>query len=161
MGDFCSNQIYQLANTIWQDIGTPTNISLGYVSGWIVNSGAGLGQLNNTLGTCVYQSGDAPCLVGFEPEMAPIVNTLYQITYYNQQRLATLRGNGDPNALWTTLKEGDSTITRSDVTKVAASYRDLYTDSNKRLNELVHYWTLNHSVPQGIDAAQLYAWPSP
>jgi len=84
---------------------------------------------------------------------------MYQVNYYNKARLAVLVNNGD--TAWVTLKESDSTITRSNVVEIAKQYGALYADANQKLKDAVHYWTLNNSVVQGIDSAENYSWPTP
>ena len=156
---FCSDQILNLATTIYTDIGSPSAQSIGYISGVLTNSGSFIGAINNKLDTCFYLSGDAPCIVGFSTRESEIASLMYQVNYYNKARLAVLVNNGD--TAWVTLKESDSTITRSNVVEIAKQYGALYADANQKLKDAVHYWTLNNSVVQGIDSAENYSWPTP
>lgn len=156
---YCTDLILPLANQIWQDIGTPPNISIGFISGWATSTGGMIGGLNNRLGTCVYLSGTNPCLVNFDPELGVIANYIYQVGYYKNERIRTLQGGGQ--ALWTRLREGDSSVERSDMVKAASEWGRMQADAQKELDKQIHYWTLNHSIPQGIDSVSLYSYPSP
>ena len=158
---YCAQQILDLATSIYSDIGSPSDQSVGYLSGVISNSGF-LGQINNTLGTCFYLSGDAPCIVGFTPEEGAIGSLMYQTNYFQKARLAVLQGGISSAAdSWVQLDEGDSRIKRDSRTLYAKEYGALWKDADKSLKEALSYWTLNHTVPQGINAAQTYGWPSP
>lgn len=157
---FCSPQILNLATQIYNDINAPSDQSVGYISGWLTNSGAMLAELNNRLGTCYWMSGDSPCIVDFGPQEGAIANQIYQSNYYKRQTLAVLQGGVDCTP-WTQIAEGDSRVTRESRTSFAKEYRGLYKESEEKLDTLIHMWTLNHTIPAGIDAAQTYQYPSP
>lgn len=159
MSSFCAPQIYTLATSIFNEIGSPPSQSIGYISGWLSSSGT-LGDLNNRLGTCFWVSGDAPCIVDYTNAEGAIASQIYQSSYYNRQALSVLQGGIDSTP-WTSLAEGDSKVSRESRSSFAKEYRELYKQSEEKLVGLIHYWTLNHTVPQGIDAAQTYAFPSP
>lgn len=154
---YCAEQILGLASGIYADIGAPPSQSVGYISGWLVSSGSFLGDLNNRASTCVYVSGDAPCLVNFNPALGSIANLIYQANYFKVAWLAVLQGG----AQWTQLTEGDSKISREATTNIAKLYKDAHKDADDDLKLAIHYYTLNQSIPQGIDGVSLYSWPSP
>lgn len=158
---FCSDQIFNWATTLWYDLNSPSNVSLGYLSGWLSNSGT-LGDINNRLGTCFWVSGDAPCIVDFTNDEGSIANAIYQITYYRNQRLGVLKGGVDNAAqAWTTIKEGDSTISRDARANIAREFGAMQREAEEKFRHLLSYYTLNHTVPQGINAANAYSFPSP
>ena len=156
---YCTDLILPLANQIWQDLGAPANQSIGFLSGWLVSTGGMIGALNNRVGSCVYTSGSNPCLVNFDPELGAIANLMYQAGYYRVQSVNVLAGGGQ--TLWTSLSEGDSKISRSNMVDVAKQFRELYVETELQLNKQIHYYTLNHTTPQGINSDSLYSWPSP
>jgi hypothetical protein len=156
---FCAAQILDLATATHGDINSPSNVSIGFISGYYTSSGSFLGDFNNKLSTCVWVSGDSPCLVGFGPAEASIATLIYQTSYFKKLALSSLAGGGD--TMWTTLKEGDSTITRSSMIDVAKQYRELHKTAEEELKTAIHYYTLNHSVPMSIEGQDSYGFPSP
>lgn len=156
---YCTNLILPLAQSIYADINSPSNQSVGYISGWITSSGGMIAEVNNRLGICVSLSGTQPCLVGFGPAEGALASLIYQSNYYKRQAACVLQGGGE--AMWTQLKEGDSTIVRSDMTKVSKEFRELHKSTEEELTAMIHYWTLNRTVPTAIDAQQVGAYPSP
>ncbi len=156
---YCGNEIAIWAGQIYTGIGAPTNISVGYISGWLTYSG-NLGTLNNRLNTCFYFTGDSPCLVGgFGPQEASIYELFYESSYYFGRANAILAG-GD-SAPWLSLSEGDSKVTREGTAARAKAYMELYNATNKNLDVAVANWKLGHSIPCTIDGTDLPAWPSP
>lgn len=154
---YCTAQILLLAGSIYSGIGAPSAQSIGYVSGWITNSGS-LGDINNRLTTCFYLDTDAPCIVGFGPEEAVIYTEIYEMNYYESQALATLVGGG---TYWLNMKEGDTSISRESPVKIAKAYRDLQDAAQKQLQIAVANWKVAHANPATVDASDLYSWPTP
>ncbi len=154
---FCSNQILELASGIYTDMGSPSVLSVGYISGWLVQSG-NLGGLNNKLDTCFWLSGDSPCIVnGFGGAEASIYTTIYKIGYYTFAMQSAL---SNPNP-WTALTEGDSKIVREGPTASAKIYLGLLTENNYQLRLAVGDWKRNHSIPTTVNAADLASYPTP
>ncbi len=149
---FCADQILSLSSGVWQDLNSPSSVSVQYISGWFTNSG-NLGDLNNRLSTCFYLTGDGPCIVpDFAGEEAAIFGLIYKINYYGVQ-IQSLTG---PSA-WIRLSEGDSTIVRTDGAKV---FLQLLSEDRKQLRLNIDDYKKNLSGPRTVDAASLYTYPS-
>lgn len=158
---YCVDQIVQLATDIYQSIGSPTSLSVSFISGWLVDSG-NLGALNNKLCTSFYLSGDAPCITdgggGFAGEEADIYTLMYRGDFYESQSLGALAGAG---SFWTSLAEGDTRVARTDITKVSAAYLALNAQNNKLLRLAISDYKLRITVPQSVDYCAPWSYPSP
>lgn len=156
---YCVQQIVELATDMYRQVGQPSNLSVGFISGWIVYSG-NLGDLNNKLGTSFYLSGDAPCITdaggGFGPEEADIYTLMYKSEFYESASLGVL-ANGA--SLWISLSEGDTKVTRMDVSKLSAAYLALNNQSNQFLRLAIHDYKLRITVPQSVGFAGPYQFP--
>ncbi len=155
---YCAAQIADLATTIYQGINSPSSLSIGYISGWIVDSG-NLGDLNNKLSICTFLTGDSPCLVGdFSSDEAAIYQLCFNTDYYETQALAILQGGG---SFWTTMVEGDSRVTRSDMVNVSRQFLALQDSAQKTLRLAIQDYKRTHTPIASIDGTNLPAWPSP
>src|ERR1041384_4302473 len=120
---------YIMANSIWEDLSSPTSLSVPTISGRLVSQ-VNLGSLNNKLAQNFsivsgayfdsYLSGDAPALY--------IYTQLYKYNYYIN-RANKIGASSTIN--WTTLAEGDTKITRSDNINLVRVYRDLANEAAK------------------------------
>lgn len=155
------DQIVNLASDIYTDIGSPTSLSVGFISGWLIDSG-NLGDINNKLYTSFYLTGNAPVITdncgNFGPEEAAIYELMYKNNFYQNQSLAVLAGGG---SFWTSLSEGDTKVSRTDVVKISAAYIALHEVVHKELRLAIADYMRRISVPQSVDSDQPYAFPSP
>ena len=156
---YTTPQILSLAQDIYTTIGSPTNQSVAFISGWITDSGT-LGSLNNKLFTSFYLTGADPDITdangNFGPEEADILSLSYEVYYYKQQAVVTLQ-NG--NTFWTSLTEGDSKLARERTTDVSARYSALGTEANRLLRLAIHDYQWRIVTPQSISASQSFGYP--
>lgn len=156
---FCTNDILTLASGIYQTIGSPSSLSVGFVSGWITSSGGMLGDINIKLDTCFYLSGDAPCIAGgFGGQEATIAVIMYQSDYYESKSLSSLAGLGTP---WTNMREGDTSITRESSVSISKQYLAMHENAQAQLRLAMHDYKLNRQIPGTVDGSDLYSFPSP
>lgn len=156
---FCTDQILSLASGIYQSIGSPTAQSVGFISGWITSSGGMLGDMNTKLDTCLSLSGSAPCIAGdFGDQEESLAYLLYQSSYYESKALSTLGALSTP---WTTLKEGDTTITRESSVNISKQYLAMHENAQAQIRLAIHDYKLNRQIPGTVDASDLYSFPSP
>ena len=166
------NTVGQLASGIWEDLGSPETPSVIYVSGWI-GSTRSLGKLNMLLDTCFvvdtagmhsgesyafgagqtgyYDAGDYFPALG-NTEQA-IVSEIYKADFYDKKIRDTLNGIFEGSGAqvdWSELREGDTTIRRSNRNEVAKVYRGLLNDSRGELNRLVAFYKENLSKPRQV-----------
>ncbi len=156
---FCTNEVLTLASGIWQTIGSPTSVSVGFISGWITSSGGMLGDINMKLDSCFYVSGDSPCIAGgFGPQEAYIASLMYESNYYELKSLTALAGLGVP---WTNMKEGDTSVTRESTVSISKQYLSLNANAQNQMRIAMHDYKLNKSLPGTVDGSDLYSFPSP
>lgn len=154
---FCASQILQLATNVYADIGSPSNIGVAWVSGYFTSSG-NLGTLNNQLTTCMYLSGDSPCIVGMGDGEASIYALNYLNGYYRGLS-SSVFVNG--TASWTRLREGDSSIERDSASNLAKAAIQLWKENDRQLRIAVANYKIGVSIPAVVDAAPLPSYPTP
>lgn len=153
---YCTNDILTLASEIYSDIGSPSNLSIGYISGYLTSSGT-LGDLNNKLGTSFYLTGADPCICDpFAAEESAIVELMFMVQYYQQQALAAMLGG---NSFWTRLSEGDTTVVRASAVQISQQYLALQKEAQRVLRLGIHDYALRLSLPQSVETCRLYSFP--
>lgn len=158
MSDFCSAQIVALASGVWQELNSPTAISVGYISGIFSSSGF-LGELNNRLTTSFYFSGDGPCIVGgFGGKEAAIYALMYEAMFLKRMGLSAMQAGG---TFWVSIAENDSRVARESPTKVAAEYREMKKEVDEDLRIATAQWKIAHTLAVGVNFASLSSWPTP
>ena len=134
--------------------------SLSQISGWLENN---VGLLNTQLYTSFSGSGTADgdtALQGtgvFRYEEADIFKQLYLVEYYKKKTRSVLKGI-DSSIDFITLRDGDSTITRTNKNEIAKTYRGLTSDAQTRLDALTAKYNIYAAVPvqvAGADATPL------
>jgi hypothetical protein len=144
--------IFDLSSQIWNELGQPTSISTGYITGKILSSGF-LGKLGTMLDNSWYidaVSGIVPDLLDSEQA---IVIQLVEMDYYVNAYQNAL-GVGSSAVLYVSLAEGDSRLTRTNQVDIAKFYKDLQKDTWERIRLLVNDYKLNKSTVQSVD------WPT-
>lgn len=144
---YTTNDILTLASGIYSDLGSPPNISVGYISGYITSSGT-LGDLNNKLCTSFYLNGADPDIVDpFGPEEGNIVELMFRVQFFSQQAMSVLAVGGA--SYWTSLTEADTKITRNPI-EYAKQYLAWKVDAQSQLRLAIHDYQLRLSVPAQI-----------
>ncbi len=154
---YCTTQILQLAESIYQGLGSPPAQSVGYVSGWLTSSG-NLGMLNNQLSICAYLEGSGPCIANVGADEAAIYQQSYSVGYYEGQARAALAGGG---GFVTSMAEGDTKITRSNMVDVAKAFMGLHENAQKALYVAIAQYKRSHTPVANIEGSSLYSWPTP
>jgi len=134
--------------------------SISQISGWLENN---VGLLNTQLYTSFSGSGTTDgdtALQGtgaFRYEEADIFKQLYLVEYYKKKTRSVLKGI-DSAVDFITLRDGDSTITRTNKNEIAKTYRGLTNDAQTRLDALTAKYNIYGAVPvqvAGADAPPL------
>ena len=134
--------------------------SISQISGWLENN---VGLLNTQLYTSFSGSGTTDgdtALQGtgtFRYEEADIFKQLYLVEYYKKKTRSVLKGI-DSSIDFITLRDGDSTITRTNKNEIAKTYRGLTNDAQTRLDALTAKYNIYGAVPvqvAGADATPL------
>lgn len=156
-----SNQIQNLEeffNNVYLDIGEPSDYSVSRISAWFLDI-SNLGKLNNLIGTCfeVKELQDNHCnITGYEiypylkSDQLAIYKMLFEYDYYkkeasNAARSALVNGND-----WTSLSEGDSSISRVNRNEVAKNLRSMYKDVKESLDQAVKMYLKYNAIPDQI-----------
>jgi hypothetical protein len=89
------------------------------------------------------------------PEMghqeAAIYRKIFELDFYTKQARNTLRGiAGSEGGDWTSLREGDSSITRLNKNEVAKSFNSLANSTREELMKMSQYYLKFNSVPQQV-----------
>lgn len=157
MSTFCSQEVLTLASGIWESVNSPSAMSVAYVSGVLTSSGF-LGAINTRLTTDFWVSGGA-CIAGcFGAEEQNIASLQFQHDYWQRLRSQAL---GSAGMMWTSLREGDSSVVRESPVKLASEYGKLAKDVQEELQIAVAGWKLGHTSPCDVEYAPPAAYPTP
>ena len=117
---------------------------LSSVSGWLANN---IGMFNNRLFTTFEVSGNYFAPTGsFQQEERSVYKQMYLYEFYTKKTRQVLRGI-DSSVDFITLREGDSTITRTNKNEIAKTYRGLANDANEELEKLVTSYNMYQAEP--------------
>jgi hypothetical protein len=134
--------------------------SISQISGWLENN---VGLLNTQLYTSFSGSGttDGDTAIQatgeFLYEEADIFKQIYLVEYYKKKTRSVLKGI-DSSVDFITLRDGDSTITRTNKNEIAKTYRGLANDAQTRLDALTAKYNIYGAAPvqvAGTDATPL------
>lgn len=143
----CDSYIIDLAGKIYEDIGEPSGMTPSYVQSKLV-SNMFIGRLNILLSEShVIQTGNIYPELNTDEQA--VYYEMYKADYYTKKSLEVLPTDAN-NIQWTSLKEGDTSISRTDVTKISSYYIKLAADSQAKINDLSSAYRFNRSLAQGI-----------
>ena len=134
--------------------------SISKISGWLENN---VGLLNTQIYTAFSGSGvtDGDTAIQatgeFLYEESDIFKQLYLVEYYKKKTRSVLKGI-DSSVDFITLRDGDSTITRTNKNEIAKTYRGLANDAQARLDALTAKYNIYGAAPvqvAGDDATPL------
>ena len=151
-------EVLRMASSIMSELANPTDISVGYVSGWITSSGGMLGEINFRLSIYTYLTGDGPTIENFGDQEEAIAHLFFKRDYYEKRSLAALTASTIP---WTNIKDGDSSITRESSVAISKAFGALYKSSDDQAKIAVANWKTSNTNLATVDAMTLYSWPSP
>lgn len=159
MENSCFNYFNDFIRSVYEEIGEEAGYSYEYLAYWFAGN-YNLGRLNGLIGTCFsgsYSTGVYGEMKNYEimPEIGAEESAIYQkifeLDFYNKQARNTLRGAaGSGGGDWISLKEGDSSITRSNKNEVAKNYRGLAKDTREELNNMVQSYLKFRALPQQV-----------
>ena len=142
---------------VWEDLGQRSDYSLGYLSGWFLDS-SNIGLVNAQIDTCHQLTGYTDisgnltglCIV---PEMnngeLAIFKSNFDVFFYSREGKLVLSGAAGVNS-WTNLREGDSSITQVNRSELARTYNIMMKDSRSSLKDLVRDYLRNANRPQAV-----------
>lgn len=148
--------IQNLSSEIWVDVGEPTSISTSAIETKLLTSGY-IGKLDILINSSHFVDYDyinsgfyvSPDLI---KEEQAIYKEIYLMDYYTKKSLEVFSStNGQSTSNWVTLKEADTSITRSNPTEIAKYWRELSKQSKFNLDGLIETYKRNNSNPSSVD----------
>jgi len=119
-----------------------------FVSGWLEEN---VGELNGLIHEEASIDSTGALRIdgtGLAPVENNIFATLYEIWYLQKSARESLRSFTYSDSVdWVTIKEGDTTIQRQNKNSVAKTYKDLTTEVNERLDNLLYQYNYQKSSP--------------
>jgi len=138
--------ITDLATNIWNDLGQPTDTPVSYIQSKLI-SNAFLGQLNTLTANCyTIVSGDISPVLSTDEQ--GIYAMLYERDFYT--RKVNVLANGT-DIDWVVIKDGDSSISRSNIVDKMRVYRDMQAQLNNQLKVAVAAYRQDASNGQSVD----------
>lgn len=127
-----------------------------YLSGWLGNN---IGLLNTKIFTDFRVEGQNFVPTGsFCEEEAAIYKQMYMHEFYTKKTRQVLRGI-DSAVDFITLREGDTSITRTNKNELAKTYRGLANDAKAEVEKLVSAYNIYKAAPlqvAGEDGSPYY-----
>ncbi len=119
------------------------------MSGQIVSASGWLSGNVGILNTLLHQSfsGENPEI---DEEAQAIFKLSYLSSYYRRKMQATLRGI-DSSVDWITIREGDSSMTKTNKNEVAKSWRGMANDASAELQKLVDSYKIYDAAPVEVN----------
>ena len=140
------------ATGLWEDLGSPADISALSISGWVTQTNT-LGTLNNLINQCYTGAqGSYVCPDLTNTEFA-ILGTMYTMRFY-RNRANSLAGAGGTTPMWYTLKEGDSTISRANPSEMMKTFQSMSINAREGLDKMVSYYNKysnGGTVPRSVN----------
>jgi len=127
-----------------------------FISGWLANN---IGQLNNRIySSFEVENGNFEPTGRFRQEERAIYKQMYLYEFYTKKTRQVLRGV-DSAVDFISLREGDTSITRTNKNELAKTYRTLANDAMTELDKLITSYTIYQAAPvqvAGEDGSPLY-----
>ena len=142
----CPNYITDLAQSIWLDIGQPTDQPVPYIQSKLL-SNAFLGDLNLLTTNChiVVSGSIAPPLDINEQALYAL---MYERDFYSQKFNSLSNGT---DIAWTSIEDGDSRIVRSSTVDMMRVYRDMQKQLNLQINNLAYNYRQADAMARAVD----------
>jgi hypothetical protein len=143
--------------SVYNDLGEPSNYSISRLAAWFLD-GANIGKLNNLIGTVLSVKKTEPNCGTFgyilDPEPSndqlAIYKMLFDYEYYKNEARSVAQSSLSNGNDWTSLREGDSAITRVNKNEVAKNFRALARDTKEDLEKAVKMYLKYNAVPDQI-----------
>jgi hypothetical protein len=152
---YTAPQIANLARVIWEDLSSPTDRSVAFISGSLVEP-AFVARLNTRLNISCVSTGGA--IEGLSDHEAAIMRLMYEADYYARRAITSLTSSG---GYIYSAADGDTKWSREKASDTAKGFRELRRDTEQALQTAVHDYKLHYAQPLAVDSAPLSAFPSP
>jgi hypothetical protein len=139
-----ANDVSILGSEIYEELGSPDDISTAVIESWIR---ASIGRLNNLIQTDFSIVNDEISSEMGDKEKE-IFKFLYFLVYYGKQARANLGANG--TTIVQEISDAGSTVRMVNKNEVAKTYLNLQRDTQKQLDQLVAAYKIIGSGPRQI-----------
>jgi len=144
-----SYSIFTIADEIFQnefEFNTGSS-QFFYLSGWLESN---IGQLNTKINTEFSVSNGVISPTGdFGTEEAAIYKQMYLRQFYNKKTRDVLRGT-ESLTDFISLREGDTSVVRTNKNELAKTYRSLANDAQEELDKMVSAYNLYQASPSQV-----------
>lgn len=156
-----STQNYTIANFIngvYDELGNPTDYPPEKITAWFLDN-ANVGKLNNLIGTYfsgVAYTNDCGNITGYgiEPQIRndqlAIYKMLFDYEYFKNEARNMAKSSATAGNDWTSLREGDSAITKINKNEIAKNFRALSRDAKEDLDKAVKLYLKYNAAPDQV-----------
>lgn len=154
----CTYSFSQFINSVYDDLGSPTSYPPSRLSGWFLDN-SNAGKLNNLIGThisgvCFQNSSGVTTGYGLFPEPSSDQYSIYKMIFDCEYFKSEAR-NAASSAMtvgndWTSLREGDSAITKINKNEISKNFRGLAQDCKAELDKAVKMYLKYNAIPDQI-----------
>lgn len=112
-----------------------------------------------TANTGMLSARLAECFTGeLTPEQESIFTQMFLVNYYGKAAQSANSGVGG-SVDWITIREGDSTVTRTNKNEVAKSYLAMRKQTNEELDKLIAAYHLKYATAQQVAGDDTLEYP--
>lgn len=138
--------ITDLANSIWDDLGQPTDQPVSYIQSKLV-SDAFLGKLNLLTTNC-HEVVTGSIVPPLDVNEEAIYAMAYQVDFYTAKANSIANGT---DVGWVSLADGDSRIVRASPVDYLRVYRDMQKQLNLELNNMAYNYRMARGMARSVD----------
>ena len=158
---FCGPALEAFSSGTWENIDSPSSVTVSYISGWYLQTG-NLSKLNNAITIDTWVSGGA-CIAGIDADAIAIYEMIYRTQFFQRKQasLAVSVAAGDPTVFWTNLREGDSSVSRPSIVEAQKALNAIIAQNSEELRTAVQDYKRKNTPLGSVDFASLHSWPTP
>ncbi len=154
----CQNYLTQFITNVYYDLGEPIDYTPTRLTAWFVDN-SNLGKLNNLIGTHfsgVAYTNSENIITGYginpEPnnDQLSIYKLIFDCNFLKNQSRHLAKSSATIGNDWTTLKEGDSTITKINKNEISKNFRGLSQDCQAELDKAVKMYLKYNATPDQV-----------
>lgn len=158
MSNYQDYTLSRFINGVYSDLGEPPTYSPSRLFAWFLDN-ANVGKLNNLIGTesaGVALTNDCGNVTGYAIEPAltndqlAIYKMLFDYEYYKTEARSAAQSSITNGNDWTSLREGDSSISRINRNEVSKNFRALSRDAKEDLDKAVKYYLKYNAIPDQV-----------
>lgn len=134
--------LLDFATGIYEDLGSPTDITVSYISGWLYNH---IGDLNIAIDQTYSGLNETISPFPSGDEQA-IYQNMFNIKYYNRASLSSIGAAGTSS--WTEIEDDGSRVKRVSKLDLSKSYLAMAKSANEDLATQIAAYQMNRARPQ-------------